>query len=152
SSSSSTALSVSTMLSPVSPSATGNTLRSLTSSLRDSRCGRAPATAGLNRIRFVSVTKPLLANAAYPLQGTALGCSEGLRDLAGLKTPRAHVYATGCLADEDLDLLQVGVEAPLGRDHRVTAAVAERGALPAAVTYLGHDDRQSSRSATRSAT
>ena len=45
SSSSSTARSVSAMLSPVSPSATGNTLRSLTSSRRDSRCASAPATA-----------------------------------------------------------------------------------------------------------
>src|SRR4029077_387627 len=56
SSSASTARNVSAMLSPVSPSATGNTLRSLTSSRRDSRCASAPATAARKRTRLVSLT------------------------------------------------------------------------------------------------
>ena len=57
SSSSSTARSVSAMLSPVSPSATGKTLRSLTSWRRDSRCAIAPATSARKRSRLVSVTR-----------------------------------------------------------------------------------------------
>ena len=58
SSSSSTARSVSTMLSPVSPSATGNTLRSLTSWRRDSRCASAPATSVRKRIRCWGQARP----------------------------------------------------------------------------------------------
>src|SRR5262249_51815463 len=36
------------------------------------------------------------------------------------------------------DLLEIGVEAPARRDHRVTPRVAEGGTLTAAVTDLGH--------------
>ena len=64
--------------------------------------------------------------------------SERLGDLAGLQAARADVDAPRRLADEDPDLLQVRVEAAPGGDHRVAAAVAERRALAAAVTYLGH--------------
>src|SRR6185437_3772090 len=61
SSSASTARRVSAMLSPVSPSATGKTLRSLTSWRRDSRWASAPATAARNRTRLVSVTATRLS-------------------------------------------------------------------------------------------
>ena len=44
----------------------------------------------------------------------------------------------GAPCPRDPHLLEVRLEAALGRDHRVAAAVAERGALAAAVTYLGH--------------
>ena len=63
----------------------------------------------------------------------------GLRDLVRLQAARADVDARGCrrlLLDPDL--LQVRVEAPPGRDHRVAPRVAEGGALAAAVTDLGH--------------
>src|ERR671932_280148 len=101
------ARSVSAMLSPVSPSATGKTLRSLISARRDSRCASAPSTTARKRTRLASGS------------GTA-----GARRLA----------------DHDADLLEVRVEPPLGRHHRVAAAVSEGGALPAAVTDLGHEE------------
>src|SRR6202021_2259723 len=63
---------------------------------------------------------------------------QGLGDLAGFQTACAHIHATGGLAHENPYLLEVGIEAPLGGDHRVTAALSERRTLPAAVTYLGH--------------
>ena len=37
--------------------------------------------------------------------------------------------------------LEIGVETPAGRDHRVTPRVAERGTLAAAVTYACHRER-----------
>src|ERR1700758_4637427 len=99
------------MLSPVSPSATGKTLRSLTSWRRDSRCASAPATAARKRTRLVSVTATRLSAcatdtrppgrmdgdlllAAARLSSTAgrraLG-SECLGDLAGLQATGADV-------------------------------------------------------------
>ncbi len=77
--------------------------------------------------------------------------SRGLGDLAGFQAARAHVHAPRGTAHEDPDLLQVGVKAPLRRDHRVAAAVTERGALAAAVTDLCHRAGQSSWRATRPA-
>lgn len=47
--------------------------------------------------------------------------SDGLDDLAGLDAARADVLAARGLALKDADLLQVRVEATLGRDHRVAA-------------------------------
>src|SRR4051812_8065737 len=126
------ARSVSAMLSPVSPSATGNTFRSLISARRDSRCASAPSTAARKRTRLGSGRDG----------GTARTCapgSDGLDDLAGLKAARADVDALRRLADEDPHLLQVRVEPAPRRHHRVRAAVSERGALPAAVTDLGHE-------------
>src|SRR5580693_155651 len=106
------------MLSPVSPSATGNTLRSLISSRRDSRCASAPATRARKRIRLGS--------------GTTRGWLERLGDLAGFEAARANVDAArSALGVDDADLLEVRVEAPAGRDHRVAAVVAERRALVA---------------------
>ena len=68
---------VSTMLSPVSPSATGNTLRSLTSWRRDSRCGERPGDQGAeaDQVR-VRHDPPRLSR---------------LGDLAGLEAARADV-------------------------------------------------------------
>ncbi len=52
---------------------------------------------------------------------------------------RVHTYTRlGALPTRILHLLQVRIKAPLGRDHRVAAALAERRPLAAAVTYLGH--------------
>src|SRR4051794_40660040 len=62
----------------------------------------------------------------------------GLLDLAGLQAARADVLAAGRPADLDADLLEVRVEAPLRRHHRVAAAVPERGPLSTHVTDLRH--------------
>ena len=68
----------------------------------------------------------------------AASASSGLGDLARLEAAGAGVDAPRRSVDERADLLQVGVEATAGRDHRVAAAVAERGTLPARVTDPGH--------------
>src|SRR6202007_492589 len=64
--------------------------------------------------------------------------SERLLDLAGFQAACAHVHAARRAAHQDLALLQVGIEASPGGDHRVAAAVSERRTLAAAVTDLGH--------------
>src|SRR5205823_6929876 len=119
------------MLSPVSPSATGNTFRSLTSCRRASRWASAPSTALRKRTRLVAATAARL-----------FGHLGGLGDLARLQAARADVHAPGSPAIVDADLLEVGLEAPLGGHHRVAAAVAERGALAAGMTDLGHRVRE----------
>ena len=131
SSSSTTARMVSAMLSPVSPSATGKTLRSLTSWRRFSSSSRAAATTRRKRIRLSS------AGTVTFLHLSRAG-SGGLGDLAGLEAARADVLAPGRAPDVDADLLEVRVEAALRRNHRVAAAVPERGALSARVTDLCH--------------
>ena len=76
-----TRCSVSAMLSPVSPSATGKTLRSLISSRRDSRCASAPSTrrgSGRGSGRTRRAAAPEL---------------DRLGDLAGLEAARADVHA-----------------------------------------------------------
>jgi hypothetical protein len=70
--------------------------------------------------------------------------SDGLADLAGLQAARADVHAPGCRTDEDADLLQVRVEAPLRRAHRVAAVLTESGTAPTAVTDLRHSAAQCS--------
>src|SRR3712207_4161590 len=122
-----TARRVSAMLSPVSPSATGKTLRSLTSCRRASRCASPAATTARKRARFVSYATPAVARL------------ERLGDLAGLEAAGADVRPRRLAVVEDPDLLQVRVEAPLRGDHGVAAAVPERGALAAHVTDLGHE-------------
>src|SRR6201999_358666 len=62
----------------------------------------------------------------------------GLRDLARLEAARADVHALRRAVLDDPDLLEVRVEPPLGGDHRMRAALAERRPLPAGVTDLGH--------------
>src|SRR4051794_39107190 len=119
------------MLSPVSPSATGKTLRSLIAARRDSRCARAPSTAARKRTRLGSGRDGGTARLAPRL--------DGLDDLAGLQAARADIDALRRLAHEDPDLLEVRVEAAPRRHHRMRAVVSERGTLPAAVTHLGHD-------------
>src|SRR3954447_8263392 len=125
SSSWSTARSVSAMLSPVSPSATGETFRSLTSSRRDSSCASAASTTSRKRRRLGSGTR-----GADPLLG--------LGDLAGLQAARADVRALRCTVFDDAHLLEIRVEAALGGHHRVRAALPEGGALAAGVTDSSH--------------
>src|SRR4051795_2548572 len=126
------ARSVSAMLSPVSPSATGKTLRSLISARRVSRGASAPSTTARKRTRLGSGSGTAGARAPRALQR--------LRDLAGLQAARADIDAARRLADDDPDLLEVRVEPPPRRHHRVAAVVAEGGALPAAVTDLGDEE------------
>ena len=98
--SSSTARSVSAMLSPVSPSATGKTLRSLISSRRDSRCASAPSTTARKRRRLGSADTP---EAEQPTVG-----SDGLLDLAGLEAARADVDAAGRPVDDRATFCRFG--------------------------------------------
>src|SRR3954447_7814516 len=126
------ARSVSAMLSPVSPSATGKTLRSLISARRVSRWASAPSTTARKRTRLGSGSGTAGARAPRALQR--------LRDLAGLQAARADVDPARRLADHDPDLLEVRVEPPPRRHHRVAAAVSQGGALPAAMTHLGHEE------------
>src|SRR3954470_2331646 len=125
SSSCSTARSVSAMLSPVSPSATGKTFRSLTSSRRDSNCASAASITRRNRRRLGSATG-------------FRGLLSGLGYLAGLEAARADVDALGSAGLNDPDLLDVDVETALGRDHRVRAALTKGRALAAGVTDSSH--------------
>ena len=62
----------------------------------------------------------------------------GFGDLAGLQAARADVDPARGSAIVDPDALEVGIEAALGRDHRVATVVAERRSLGADVTDLGH--------------
>src|SRR3954465_7386736 len=118
------------MLSPVSPSATGNTFRSLISWRRDSRCAKAPSSATRKRTRLGSDTRE--------------GALKRLGDLAGLQAARADVDAPRGLTHEDPHLLEVGIEAPLRGHHRVASAVAECRPATAAVTDLRHGTAQCS--------
>src|SRR3954447_6850889 len=113
------------MLSPVSPSATGKTLRSFTSSRRDSKCASAASTTRRKRRRLGSATR---------------GGDPRLRlgDLAGLQAARADIRALRCAVLDDAHLLKVRIEATLGGDHRVRAALPEGGALAAGVTDSSH--------------
>ena len=126
SSSAITARSVWTMLSPVSPSATGNTLRSLTSWRRASSCAQAEAT---------TLRKRSMEGSGTEVSRGSLG---GLGHLPRFEAAGADVHAPRRAAVIDPDLLKIGVEAPLGRDHRVAAAVPEGRALAARMTNLGH--------------
>src|SRR5689334_19413133 len=120
-----TARRVSAMLSPVSPSATGKTLRSLTSSRRDSRCASAASMTRRKRRRLGSAT-------------ARRGPGSGLRDLASLQAARTDIDALRRSVLDDADLLHVHVEATLGGDHRVRAALAEGRALTTGMTDSGH--------------
>src|SRR5690348_15385272 len=83
--------------------------------------------------------KPMLAAWASPrtqiqrrysvsprARGRGIDHLRSLCDLAGLQAARADVHAPRRPAIVDADLLQVRLKAPLGCDHRVTAAVPER--------------------------
>src|SRR3954451_13419404 len=71
-------------------------------------------------------------------RGSRGGGSDGLLDLAGLEASRAHI-CTLCLAlQEHADALEVRVEAPLRRDHRVAPVVAETGLLATDCADLAH--------------
>ena len=62
----------------------------------------------------------------------------GLGDLVGLETAGTDVGPQTAAVLDDPHLLQVRIEASLGRDHRVASGLAERRSLAAAVAYLGH--------------
>src|SRR5215211_2553536 len=136
SSASSTALIVPAMLSPVSPSATGNTFRSLISSRRSSRCAWATATTRWKR-----------STDGSPIAGRIIAIERALRalgvlgDLVGLQAAGADVDASRAPGIFDPDLLQVRLEAPARGHHRVAARVAESWALSAAEADLGHNER-----------
>src|SRR5205085_5037379 len=66
------------------------------------------------------------------------GVLERLLDLAGLEAARADVRARRLPGDEHADALEVRLEAPLGRHHRVAPVVAEAGLLTADRADLGH--------------
>src|SRR5688572_18079372 len=121
SSSDSTARRVIAMLSPVSPSATGKTFRSLTSCRRRSSSAQAFATTLRKRTSDGSGTGPFYTR--RPL--------DVLEDLACLEAASADVLAARGAVHRDADLLKVRVEAPLRGDHRMAAAVPERRALSA---------------------
>src|SRR6059058_2651642 len=63
---------------------------------------------------------------------------DGLLDLAGLEALRADVGPLGLALQQHADALEVRVEAPLGRHHRVAPVVAEARLLPADCADLGH--------------
>src|SRR5204863_7601402 len=68
------------------------------------------------------------------------GAASGvLGDLVGLQAARADVDTPGPPAVVDADLLEVGVEAAPGGDHRVAPRVTERRALAAAEADLRHE-------------
>src|SRR5687768_14897299 len=130
------------MLSPVSPSATGKTLRSLTSSLRASRLAYAAVTTRRKRWMLGSAmrrgeSRPTAPGSEARAAVTG-GPSGGLGDLVGLEAAGADVDAPGAAGLGDPDLLQVRLEAPLGGDHRVAPGLAERRSLAAAVTDPRH--------------
>src|ERR687889_272860 len=132
------------MLSPVSPSATGNTFRSLTSRRRVSNSASAPSTTARKRMRVGSATTDCsfaLWSAETPTGGRRYMSAEsrlGLGDLAGLQTARANVHALRRAALGNPHFLKICVEPPLGRDHRVRSALAEGGTLAAGVTDTSH--------------
>src|SRR4029079_7900786 len=129
-SSSTTARMVSAMLSPVSPSATGKTFRSLTSWRRFSSSPSAAVTTRLKRIRLSSAG---IRTLFYTKEG-----SGGLRNFSRLEAAGADVLAPGSPPDVDADLLEVRVEAPLRGHHGVAAAVPERGPLSTRIAHLCH--------------
>src|SRR3954452_17585543 len=79
----------------------------------------------------VAPSSPRTSPRVNPLGKCALG---GLGDLVRLQAARADVDAPGAATLLlDADLLEVRVEAPPGRDHRVASRVPEGGTLAAAV-------------------
>src|SRR4051794_18112326 len=99
------------MLSPVSPSATGKTLRSLTSCRRVASWVYAAWTT--RRKRSMEVSAATRTGIIAPAR------LRGLDDLVGLQAAGAHVDAPSAAAIVDLHLLQVGIEAAPSGDHRV---------------------------------
>src|SRR4051794_1025833 len=101
------------MLSPVSPSGTGKTLRSLTSCRRRSSSSQAAATTRRKRTSEGSRTVLFYTGPAdgFGADGAASG---GLGDLAGLEAASTDVFAPRGPPHVDADLLEVRLEAPLG--------------------------------------
>src|SRR5437868_2764464 len=139
------------MLSPVSPSATGNTLRSLTSSLRASSAA-SPASS-TERKRTIDGSDSGLRSRVDGGSDTGLlsrvdgitplrpGSLERLGYLPGLQAARAHVYAPGRPGVVDPHALEVRIEPSLRGHHRVAAAVTERRRATTHMTHLGHGGR-----------
>src|SRR5262249_39071600 len=105
---------VSAMLSPVSPSATGKTFRSLTSPRRRSSSAKPAATTLRKRTRLSSATVSF-----YTLPRRRYVRSDVLGDLAGLQAASTDVLTGRRTADRDANFLEVGIEAPTRRNHRV---------------------------------
>src|SRR3954454_2884750 len=63
---------------------------------------------------------------------------DGFGDLAALEAAGAHVSPRRGALEEDPDALEVGIEAALGRDHRVRTMVAEGRLLPTDCANLAH--------------
>src|SRR5439155_18351883 len=74
-------------------------------------------------------------------RGSAGEGSDGLLNLAGLQTTRAHIRTSRLAVQEHADALEVRVEAPLGGDHRVAPVVAEARLLPTDCADLAHRRR-----------
>src|SRR5918992_5286310 len=132
---------VSAMLSPVSPSATGKTLRSLISWRRSSRWASATAVTWRNRRIDGSGTERDYSRGApfaSPLRPAPDRPSGGLGHLVRLQAAAADVDAPRGAVVVDSNLLEVRVEAPPGGDHRVRSRVPERGLLTAVPADLGH--------------
>src|SRR4051812_23080724 len=138
SSSSTTARMVIAMLSPVSPSATGKTLRSLTSERRRSNSASAAVTTRRKRTRLSSGTAGSTPFPCHRCSRPGSRWSHCFLNLLGLEATCADVLPPGRLPDQDADLLEVRVEAPPGGHHRVAAAIPERRPLPTHVTDLWH--------------
>ena len=72
------------------------------------------------------------------IRGSDRGGLDGLLDLARLQTTRAHISTSRLALQHDPDALEVRIETPLGRDHRMAPVIAETGLLPADCADPGH--------------
>src|SRR5690242_612574 len=67
---------------------------------------------------------------APAVSGTAVSELDGLLDLAGLEAARADIGTLRLAVQDHPHALEVRVEAPLRRDHRMAPMVAETGLFP----------------------
>ena len=100
-----------------------------------------PGVSSVRNRRVAGQVRPDAAETDRVYGGQHLG---RLGYLARLQAAGADVHTARSAVIVDSDLLQVGIEASLRRDHRVTAAMPERRALTAGMTDLGHSLGQSS--------
>src|SRR5947207_8371582 len=100
-----------------------------------------PGVSSVRNRRVAGQVRPDAAETDRVYGGQHLG---RLGYLARLQAAGADVHTARSAVIVDSDLLQVGIEASLRRDHRVTAAMPERRTLAAGMTDLGHSLGQSS--------
>jgi hypothetical protein len=105
-------------------------------SVLDGRTGKA-GTASMVGVASVLDGRTGKAGTAS-MVGVASDALDGLLDLAALEAARTDVGARGLAVQEHPHALEVGIEAPLRRHHRVAPVVAEPGLLPADCADLGH--------------